>query len=233
MRKYPVIKCNKELWEEIKKQLDIWNISYNISNNWNEYSYLVSNYGCPQISTFEIGNTCYYENEDINEGYRYLVNTKEEFLLTVAKLLNKEYTMEERNIKVSLEKARKWYNSNNDTLKELALQAFKEEELTSFENILSCVAYNNISYKTSTTQKDKWSTLHKLAIIAEYLNDGWRPNWIDRSEEKYYILMDFQLKRVQIAVTYSCNHGYVYFKTKELAGKAVKILGEEIKYMFD
>lgn len=141
--------------------------------------------------------------------------------------------MEERNIKVSLEKARKWYNSNNDTLKELALQAFKEEELTSFENILSCVAYNNISYKTSTTQKDKWSTLHKLAIIAEYLNDGWRPNWIDRSEEKYYILMDFQLKRVQIAVTYSCNHGYVYFETKELAGKAIKILGEEIKYMFN
>ena len=37
--------------------------------------------------------------------------------------------MEKRNIQIDKETARKWYNGNDNTLKELALQAFKEEEL--------------------------------------------------------------------------------------------------------
>ena len=35
----------------------------------------------------------------------------------------------ERNITITLEKAREWYNSDDESLKELALQAFNEEEL--------------------------------------------------------------------------------------------------------
>lgn len=35
----------------------------------------------------------------------------------------------ERNVKISLEKAREWYNSGNESLREVALQAFKESEL--------------------------------------------------------------------------------------------------------
>lgn len=41
--------------------------------------------------------------------------------------------MEERNITITLNKAKEWFNSNNETLKELALQAFSEEELTTFD----------------------------------------------------------------------------------------------------
>ena len=41
--------------------------------------------------------------------------------------------MEERNVTVTLNKAKEWFNSNNETLKELALQAFSEEELTTFD----------------------------------------------------------------------------------------------------
>lgn len=39
--------------------------------------------------------------------------------------------MERRNISVSLEEAKKWYNSNNQALKELALKTFTEDELKS------------------------------------------------------------------------------------------------------
>lgn len=35
----------------------------------------------------------------------------------------------ERNITITLEKAKEWYNSNNESLKEIALQAFNEDEL--------------------------------------------------------------------------------------------------------
>lgn len=46
--------------------------------------------------------------------------------------------MEERNITVTLNKAREWFNSGNATLKEIALQAFSENELKfNFRNITS------------------------------------------------------------------------------------------------
>lgn len=37
--------------------------------------------------------------------------------------------MEERKITITLEKAREWYNNDNISLKEIALQAFSKEEL--------------------------------------------------------------------------------------------------------
>lgn len=37
--------------------------------------------------------------------------------------------MEKRNITITIEKAREWYNSGNEALKEVALQAFEEKEL--------------------------------------------------------------------------------------------------------
>ena len=39
----------------------------------------------------------------------------------------------ERTIAITLEKAREWYNSDNESLKEIALQAFSKEELTVFD----------------------------------------------------------------------------------------------------
>lgn len=235
MKKYPVIKCDEKLWEEIKKQLDIWKVPYyNVSNDWREFSYLVSNFGCPQTSAVGIGNTYYLKNEVINIGYRYLVNTKEEFLSTIARLLNKEYKMEERNVKVSLEKAKEWYK-NGGTLKEIALQAFTKdelEELPTLEEIFDKVVKSVPSCLTVPTKETpKWTVMHKLAIIAEYLNDGWKPNWSDPCEQKYCIYKENA--KIRISFVFSAQSTITYFKTKELAEKAIKILGKEIEYMFD
>lgn len=41
--------------------------------------------------------------------------------------------MEKRNITVTLDKAREWFNSENATLKEIALQAFSKKELAPFD----------------------------------------------------------------------------------------------------
>lgn len=44
--------------------------------------------------------------------------------------------MEKRNVTVTLDKAREWFNSGNASLKEIALQAFNEDELAyNFKNI--------------------------------------------------------------------------------------------------
>ena len=56
----------------------------------------------------------------------------------------------ERTITITLEKAKEWYNSDNESLKEVALQAFSKEELTvfdftkikTFEDALTALEYN-------------------------------------------------------------------------------------------
>ena len=241
-KKYQVLKCTQKLWEEIKPVLesfgitDFSNITYNlwILKDPDKTIYLVTNYSGYIESPLLIGNTWYRSNEIINVSPRYLVNTKEEFLSAVAKLLGKTYpnygsdydidlikskerkylgendrihcstkeeaikvidiyyilgykwadskkgetnygyhnsksvyslegvnektikignvntskaigkniipasefinyytsnNMEKRNIQIDKETARKWYNGNDNTLKELALQAYKEDEL--------------------------------------------------------------------------------------------------------
>ena len=95
--------------------------------------------------------------------------------------------MEKRNITVTLEKAREWYNSGNATLKEIALQAFSEEELTTFdftkiktfEDALTALGYkestkvyirntiNDISMYSKAS-----AAMTKLNIIRKALNLG-------------------------------------------------------------
>lgn len=110
-KKYPVLQCNEQLWKEIKSVLIDWGISgfININYNaWNAYPYLVSNFGNSQQDSLIIGN-CYNPNIDDDNSLRYLVNTKEEFLIDVAKLLDKKYNMERINIAEKLKNCPKGF----------------------------------------------------------------------------------------------------------------------------
>ena len=91
--------------------------------------------------------------------------------------------MEERNITITLDKAREWYNSENESLKEIALQAFNEEELKfNFRNIKTledaCNALN-LDYKNVVIKADyielyskASAAMFKLNIIKKALNLG-------------------------------------------------------------
>lgn len=93
----------------------------------------------------------------------------------------------ERNITVTLEKAREWYNSDNNILKEIALQAFSKEELTTFdftkiktfEDALTALEYSEISkeYIRNTINDISMyskasAAMTKLNIIRKALNLG-------------------------------------------------------------
>lgn len=91
--------------------------------------------------------------------------------------------METRNIKTTLDKARKWYNSGDTTLKEIALQAFNKDELAyNFKNITSfkkaCDALNinydiiSIVVKDIATYSRASAAMFKLNIIRKALNLG-------------------------------------------------------------
>lgn len=102
----------------------------------------------------------------------------------------------EREITVTLEKAREWYSSDNKSLKELALQAFSKEELEwnfrfikTLEN--ACDALN-INYETVNIYANSIATfsrasaaMFKLNIIRKALNLGQNLHLTKDPEDSY------------------------------------------------
>ena len=91
--------------------------------------------------------------------------------------------MEERNITIALDKAKEWYHSGNNALKEVALQAFDENKLiTNIKNITTfrkaCDAldinYNTVSIIINRMIKFSKASaaMFKLNIIRKALNLG-------------------------------------------------------------
>lgn len=90
--------------------------------------------------------------------------------------------MKERNIKITLDKAREWYNSDNESLKGIALQAFDKDELEySFRDITNfrkaCEALKldcSVLYfaENITTISKASAAMFKLSIVRKALNWG-------------------------------------------------------------
>ena len=139
--------------------------------------------------------------------------------------------MEERYVTISFEKAKEWYNSNNSSLKEIALQAFDKEELEQIDlkeqrtQLESLKNRNNIN-KTSAPKL--------LRILACYFNgEFWKKK---EGEEGYF----FYKKESGFMNTYSpkimdkywcisshtsvCYPTLVYFKREKDCKEAYNIM---------
>ena len=102
--------------------------------------------------------------------------------------------MEERYVTVSLEKAKEWYNSNNSSLKEIALQAFNKEELELIDlkeiinlllNYTKITNTQRIQLESLIKRKDitKVSAPKLLRILACYFNEEF---WKKKEGEEGY-----------------------------------------------
>lgn len=134
-KKYPVLKCNEELWNEIKPVLESFGITdFNVVPDWNN-NYLISNYGYVDKNEIFIGND---KNPKINykSSLRYLVNTKEEFLSAIAKFLGKEYPIKEQSSETKypcIKCTQQLYDKIKDILinigyKEVSIDVFDDDE---------------------------------------------------------------------------------------------------------
>ena len=134
--------------------------------------------------------------------------------------------MKERNVTVTLEKAKKWYNSGNVTLKEIALQAFDKDELIyNFKDIKTlenaCEAlgldYSIISIvaKDVATFSKASAAMFKLNIIRKALNLGQDLHFTKDPEDSYiyYPLNPFVTK------------SSTYYKSDIDSGK-MKVIGK-------
>ena len=76
--------------------------------------------------------------------------------------INKD--MEERNIKVSLATAKEWYKGSDKTLKQLALQAYKEEELKENVRVWEDLVNNELEIPIDSCLIGFGSELTKMCI---------------------------------------------------------------------
>lgn len=110
--------------------------------------------------------------------------------------------MLERNVTVTLEKAKEWYNSDNATLKEVALQAFSEEELNvfdftkvkSFKDALLCICkFNSCEYNSIVETVNRLRVTSKasaamfmLNIVRKVLNTGYNMHLTKNADGQEY-----------------------------------------------
>ena len=165
--------------------------------------------------------------------------------------------MKERNITVSLEEARNWYNGENQTLRKLALQAYTEKELNepqNFEEIQESLGVQSLALNMKLGGKDTSSTmklskeigieigsalaLHmKLAFIAKYFNGTWKP---EINKTKYFLAKIHSSYVLSSSIKlgndyYIGEHekvlypGIVYFQNREDVKKAYEMLKDELR----
>lgn len=160
--------------------------------------------------------------------------------------------MEKRNIKVSLEEARNWYNGKDQTLRKLALQAYTEKELSEPQNlkeVLEALGVQSLHLNMKLGGKDAASTmklsqeigieigseltLHmKLGFIARYFNGTWRP---DMKQTKYFLARTHHSYDLPNSIKLDNDYcigthervmypGIVYFQKQEDVRKAYEML---------
>ncbi len=71
---------------------------------------------------------------------------------------------------------------------------------------------NVVSNNTHTY--NKISAIANLIDIANYYNKGWKPNWNNSVENKYFIVFDCNKNCYSIGYKYETNSGNIFFKNK-------------------
>lgn len=153
--------------------------------------------------------------------------------------------MEKRNVSITLDQARGWYNSGNATLRTLALSAFTVSELElDYDSIV--IKLNNMGRTTclcntvTVEDSNKLPAYVKLLNLAAYFNGTWR---MRAGATGYFIgKLSGNAQNLQKAMAeqgmgiYQHNNvhyaGIVYFRNAADALKAGKMLGDEIQQLF-
>jgi hypothetical protein len=138
-----------------------------------------------------------------------------------------------RNIKISLETATRWYNGQDQELKDLAVQTYPElakKELPKSWDALEGIRgyyvdvnstilesygatkFRNRNLFATKEQAEASIALAQLSQLLAVYNDGWVPDW---SDAEYKYIIKFADNEIYIEFFQSNQH-FLSFKTAEL-----------------
>lgn len=156
--------------------------------------------------------------------------------------------MEKRNITVSLEEARNWYNGENQILRKLALQAYTETELSepqNFKEVLKALGIQSLNIGMKVNGKEvsnveignELATHIRLMFIAKYFNGTWKP---EINKTKYFLARTHYSYDIPYSIKLDTGFGIgthekvmypgiVYFQKQEDVRKAYEMLKDELR----
>ena len=188
------------------------------------YKILKATYGCRGCAFYK--QTCV----GINKIEKCFTIYRKDKTSVIFKEIN---NMKERNITITLDKAKEWFNSENATLKEIALQAFNKDELTfnfkritTFKKACDALGLNSDDMfsiiKNIATISKASAAMFKLNIIRKALNLG-QDLHLTKNPENSYIYYPYNP-----FITKSSNHykSEIDSGRMEIIGK-IKNEGEE------
>lgn len=169
---------------------------------------------------------------------------------------NKKTIMETRNVKITLETAKRWYEQGGE-FKEMALSAFTESELNpirnewvskfigvkiagfyiaqvseirDFEESIANKTDINL-FKTEKQAKSAlaYAQLTQLMALPEY-NGDWVPDWKNRTQLKHCIEMD---SMNIVSVTFYTAYSKLSFKTIEIRNRFLENNLDLLKEYFE
>ena len=155
---------------------------------------------------YYMGRLCYKLNNGLNYSSEMLTPCKE--------------MKEERNITLTLEKAREWYNKGGE-LKEIALQAFTKEELSplpkSWEEY--CKMYKVPTNIFGPCAPLKYIALWKLELLRDCYRQGWKPDWTNVNTNKYGIVLNSDKLSISLR---GIGVMFLAFQSREVAEEFLK-----------
>ena len=120
----------------------------------------------------------------------------------------------------------------------------KDKTLEDYENILlnikgvfsrfagGCPYYYSDFYQKLKIVEPKLYYTKVLQLIADDLNGDWKPDFENEGQSKYIIYI-VNSKDIIINTTWRTNRGNSHFESKELAQKAVEIMGDKLNLIFE
>ena len=145
---------------------------------------------------------------------------------------------EKRNIQISLEEAKEWYNSGNSFKRELALKAYKEIELsiTTYSDVRASLRNTDIADSIA-----KGEVYRKLLNVAKCFNNIYSIKYDSHLRVPIYYTITkkwesaYFTKHKDFFINKSvCKSIYeIVFNSEEAAKKAIDILGDELNVLFE
>ena len=151
----------------------------------------------------------------------------------------KDNNMEEkRNIQISLEEAREWYNSGDSFKRELALKIYKEIELsiTTYSDVRASLRNTAIADSIA-----KGEVYRKLLNVAKCFNSAYNIEYNSRiCRQNYYIItkkstpaLFIEYKGFSINKNICKSDYEIAFNSLNAAKRAIDILGDELNVLFE
>lgn len=242
---------------------------YHITGSNGNSIFLSASGYCIDSFRYRVGEYGYYRSFTLNKSHDnnayslffhdcgYNMHWYDYCFKNTIRLIKKKNNMEKRKIEIDINTAKEWYNSNNESLKAVALQAFTKEELKNslpktweewaLENMGKGIYYINTSagfqhgillsepsgYENSlNTRKDCEAhlALMQLHVLRDAYRDSYEKGWKPDVKNSDQYKWNIAFTNIGFELYDSCNiTKFLSFPTRKLAEEFLKNFKELIE----